>query len=176
MTTKACIGCNNIFIPRSNNQKWCSERCRQQQLHPNKRVIKACQHCMQLFQMLAGNQIFCSKKCKWQAHVPSELTTKNKKIAFRTKNLKLRGLTPHDYELELQNQNYVCAICYQPETASRNGLLKRLAVDHNHLTNGYRGLLCQNCNTGLGQFQDNIAILKQAIQYLERHKDPRDNT
>ena len=176
MTTKACIGCRNMFFSNRSNKKWCSQKCRQEQLHPNKCVIKACQSCMQPFQMLVGNQLFCSHECRWLSHVPTELTKKNKKIAQRTKNLLKRGLTPDDYELELRNQNYVCAVCYKPETAvTKNGSVKLLSVDHNHETGCYRGLLCQKCNTGLGQFQDEITILKQAIQYLERHKDPCDN-
>lgn len=29
-----------------------------------------------------------------------------------------------------------------------------------------RGLLCQQCNTGLGMFKDNIKYLESAIDYL----------
>lgn len=44
-----------------------------------------------------------------------------------------------------------------------------LVVDHDHSTGLIRGLLCTNCNTGLGMFKDNIKILEAAIKYL---KDP----
>ena len=37
-------------------------------------------------------------------------------------------------------------------------------------TNKIRGLLCSNCNRGLGHFKDNIDILKSAIKYLESCK------
>lgn len=55
-------------------------------------------------------------------------------------------------------QGGVCAICAQPG--------KSLCVDHNHTTGEVRGLLCSNCNTGLGLFGDNVQHLTQAIEYL----------
>ena len=42
-----------------------------------------------------------------------------------------------------------------------------LAVDHNHKTGRVRGLLCGNCNTSLGGFKDNPALLNKAIRYIE---------
>lgn len=46
-------------------------------------------------------------------------------------------------------------------------LSRYLSVDHNHKSNKIRGLLCLNCNAGLGNFRDNITLLKKAISYLE---------
>src|SRR5262249_25852207 len=40
-------------------------------------------------------------------------------------------------------------------------------VDHDHVTGEVRGILCFNCNGGLGQFKDNIATMRNAIDYLE---------
>lgn len=71
------------------------------------------------------------------------------------------GLTPEDYQEMLAQQNNVCAIC------GRRDRNKSLAVDHNHTTGKVRGLLCGRCNTGLGQFQDDIRLLASAIVYLE---------
>ena len=72
------------------------------------------------------------------------------------------NLTLHQYDEMLLKQNGSCAIC---ET-SDPGTFGRFCVDHNHETNEVRGLLCNQCNIGLGALQDNPIILLKAVQYL----------
>jgi hypothetical protein len=68
-----------------------------------------------------------------------------------------------------EHQNNLCAICQQPETATLNGKIKRLAVDHDHTTNQTRELLCNNCNSMLGYYNDNPELLEKAANYLKKH-------
>ena len=70
------------------------------------------------------------------------------------------GLTIEEFDVMSKEQGESCKIC---------GLSSEevLNVDHCHSTNKVRGLLCRKCNTGLGQFNDNIETLKIAIKYLE---------
>jgi hypothetical protein len=63
------------------------------------------------------------------------------------------------------SQNGVCAICGSPPTGTRSHGL--LAIDHCHDTLKIRGLLCNNCNNGLGRFKDNPDSLRKAADYLE---------
>ena len=67
----------------------------------------------------------------------------------------------------LKEQNNQCAICYN----TIGFRLKRsgISVDHDHKTGKARGLLCFNCNSGLGQFKDNIKVLEKAIEYLKKY-------
>jgi len=51
---------------------------------------------------------------------------------------------------------------------SATGMKRELSVDHNHETNKIRGLLCNHCNIGLGNFKDSTTLLSLAIEYLER--------
>lgn len=44
---------------------------------------------------------------------------------------------------------------------------KATCIDHDHLTGVVRGGLCFFCNSGLGMFKDNTALLEKAIQYLK---------
>lgn len=60
------------------------------------------------------------------------------------------------------DQNKQCAICKM-----KHENLNDLSVDHDHTTGKYRGLLCQNCNSGLGMFRDNIDTLSIAVSYLQ---------
>lgn len=79
------------------------------------------------------------------------------------------GMTLVDYEEMLTSQLGSCAICgaAPPENASRFGVLH---VDHNHVTGAIRGLLCQNCNRGLGMFNDDPTRLLQAAEYVSKHE------
>lgn len=70
-------------------------------------------------------------------------------------------------------QGGVCAICRLPESKHHSLMLK---IDHDRACcpksgscgKCVRGLLCSNCNSGLGMFGDNQAALRAAIDYLER--------
>ncbi len=68
------------------------------------------------------------------------------------------GLSDADYDALLARQRGVCANC------KRN---RRLGVDHCHATGKVRGLLCGNCNRGLGLFHDDPELLRAAAAYLE---------
>lgn len=55
----------------------------------------------------------------------------------------------------------VCDICQAEPKAH-----KRHSIDHCHTTGKIRGLLCDECNSGLGMFKDNVELLKLAKAYL----------
>jgi len=75
------------------------------------------------------------------------------------------------FEALLQAQNSRCAICGASHGhKSRRGTVCRLAIDHDHETGKVRGLLCNNCNRGLGRFKDSIENLEAAIRYLKREQ------
>lgn len=102
------------------------------------------------------------KNGKYLASVCNKCAVEN----YRERHLlKTYGLTPNEYDEMLSSQNNKCKICNNLEKPNR-----RLCVDHCHTTNNIRGLLCDNCNTALGKFQDNVEILKKAIDYLENFK------
>ena len=67
----------------------------------------------------------------------------------------------------LEEQKGICAIC--PSTIGFKIKKSGISVDHDHETGKVRGLLCFNCNAGLGQFRDNLNSLQSAIEYLKKH-------
>jgi hypothetical protein len=75
------------------------------------------------------------------------------------------------WEEFVEQHNNLCSICKQPEKLKRDGKVFRLAVDHCHTTGKTRGLLCKSCNIALGEFQDDIDRIKEAIKYLEKHNE-----
>ena len=65
-----------------------------------------------------------------------------------------------EYERLLAQQDSKCGICSR-ELAPPH-------IDHDHKTGKLRGLLCFNCNVGLGHFQDSPELLAKAMAYLLR--------
>jgi hypothetical protein len=107
--------------------------------------------------------IFCSYQCKTRCH--------NRKNAGRPEHAeRLRGylyahkygITVDDYDALFASQAGRCAICSTDSPGGRG----RFHVDHDHATGEVRGLLCTNCNAGLGQFKDDPDRLGAAIRYL----------
>jgi hypothetical protein len=69
------------------------------------------------------------------------------------------NMSQKDFDSLFQQQKGLCGICHDP--------LQKPNVDHDHTINVVRGLLCQKCNWGLGQFRDSPQILRTAADYLE---------
>lgn len=79
------------------------------------------------------------------------------------------GISGARYDALLSAQGGVCAICRGTNESGRS-----MAVDHDHSCcpgdracgRCVRGLLCSNCNMGLGLFQEDAVRLRAAVAYL----------
>ena len=94
------------------------------------------------------------------------------KETIRQRNLEKnfgKGALDH-YDALFEKQKGVCAICFSPE----NGRYKHLSIDHDHDTGRIRGLLCNNCNRGLGLLKDSPQLLRKAAEYVEHAKERTD--
>ena len=67
---------------------------------------------------------------------------------------------------------HTCPICQRSssevlgEGGKKSG---EWCCDHDHNTNQFRDWLCHSCNRALGNMNDDISMLKRAIEYLEKH-------
>lgn len=100
----------------------------------------------------------------------------NHDIKTRSHLKRKYGITVQDYDRTFKEQNGLCAICFQPETAINGNrypastkTIKRLSIDHNHQTGEVRKLLCHACNVTIGTAKENPALLRACAEYLERH-------
>ena len=73
------------------------------------------------------------------------------------------GLTLEAYDAMLEIQEGCCAICFKSE----EDFSQKLSVDHCHKTGNVRGLLCKQCNLGIGNLKDSLLLLRNATEYLE---------
>jgi hypothetical protein len=107
---------------------------------------------------------------KWRAANPDKVSS-NKQQYYKSNVEVIRekkwianyGITRDEYDAMLKAQGGKCAICGAPKPGGRGDYFH---VDHDHETNEVRGLLCTNCNTGIGGLKDNVGILQKAIAYL----------
>jgi hypothetical protein len=68
-----------------------------------------------------------------------------------------------DYDRAYQIQHGRCPGCKKHASE----LSRPLAVDHDHNTGRFRGLLCIMCNLILGHAKDNCVILQNLISYTQ---------
>jgi hypothetical protein len=108
---------------------------------------------------------------KWDGHCANcgtKLGTRQRLYCGQNCKAKAQHLR-QKYDLSLDafmdlvaRQDASCAICRTPVTEGGGGV-----VDHCHDSGKVRGLLCRKCNSGLGMFRDQPALLRQALAYLE---------
>ena len=70
-------------------------------------------------------------------------------------------MTPEQVDELFTQQGSKCRIC-QTSDFGRKGPV----IDHHHLTNKVRGILCSNCNTAIGLLKENIPNIIAAACYL----------
>lgn len=103
---------------------------------------------------------------KWNEQNPEE----RQEISLRSKLKKLYNLDWYQYEILMLIQGGTCGICGQVPDPDRD----RLHIDHDHSCcpgetscgKCIRGLLCDKCNRGIGQLNDDPALLRNAIEFL----------
>lgn len=97
----------------------------------------------------------------------------NKLKHFYQRLLHRYNLSIQTYTQLLQQQNYECALCCSKFKLETSNSKEKPHVDHLHNLDKQnilyvRGLLCFNCNAGLGQFNDDSQLIDAALLYLTR--------
>ncbi len=112
----------------------------------------------------------CHKK-DWYRRNPGAIVRHHRETYLRRRALgkvqayeyrKMYGITVEQHERLIKEQLGRCAICKVAFSETKKGA----CVDHNHSTGKVRGLLCMQCNFGLGHFRDSKELLQAAVNYL----------
>ena len=92
---------------------------------------------------------------------------RNRVNAYRWRGGQKAAHLKHRYNLSLESyftmlekQQNKCAICDRRDN---------LHIDHCHKTGFVRGLLCRECNTGIGKLKESPKIFERALQYLQQN-------
>ena len=85
------------------------------------------------------------------------------------RNLKQRyGLTVPDREKLLIEQNGKCKLCSKQIIFDGTAKQYSACIDHDHETGKVRGVLCGNCNTWLGYFENKKISFEEMQKYLHQ--------
>lgn len=165
---------------------FCSTHYKRNRLHGDPLVAiadKKCERCGDNYTPNSSRQKRCST-CQplyikeYNASYFPEYSKENpdRKVIWR---LAQYNLTIEEYENKLRKQNYQCEICKDVVSTQNSAVTSGLRVDHDHACcsgtgkscgNCLRGLLCNNCNTVLGFFSDDIERFESAIEYLKKYQ------
>lgn len=77
-----------------------------------------------------------------------------------SRRLRDRNLTLDQFHSLAERQDFLCAICGHEED---------LVIDHDHVTDVVRGLVCNTCNVALGMLKDSPVVARSAAAYLDKH-------
>ena len=150
MDNKTCIRCNQSKPATDFNYKG-----------KEKIDLRAyCKECGRIYGRLrkrANPEIRRLERIRYNKANPDRIVRRRRRWAW-----KYKGLNPDEIERIMSNHNGLCDLCGNPFDK------QSLVVDHCHNTKKFRGILCNRCNLGIGQFSDSQALLLKAVDYLKR--------
>lgn len=176
-----CKGCQ-----RARNKEW--QKKRKEDPPQTQKIVKKCSTCGRhlpadhFYRNTYGSNGLqsCCKECQrgkaknWRSHNKERVkaTSKAHYEANKTRSRNKTLLRDTGFGIETYNTLYSeqggrCAICGKAQA-------KSLDMDHDHKSGKVRGLLCNNCNRGLGLFKDSPEVLRNAAKYLELAFLPRE--
>lgn len=144
---------------------WCKtckkKRTSSYNFAPNYNGNKKCQQCGNHF-----NNINFYKSKRNPDGLENRCIDCCKKRSRNNEIKKRYGINQLEYEKMFKSQDGKCKIC---NTANPGKGKSRMSIDHCHITNKIRGLLCNSCNNGLGIFKDDPDLLIRAAEYLNEN-------
>jgi len=176
---RSCLTCGGpIPLDSSMKTRCCSKQCSITYQNRKRAVLteaakggreQLCKWCGEdIPQDRRNGVLYCSTACKRRA-----MSARWRERAPHYMRLYLYGLTPEEYDAMMAAQDSRCAICGSAEWPGKDG---KPNVDHCAKTvfpgepkrKFVRGILCGNCNNGLGMFDHDPDRLRAAAEYMDR--------
>jgi hypothetical protein len=141
--------------------KSCSLEKDETEFDAPRRVCRECRGRIRRAQYSVNKAEILKSNLQWKHEnkVKMTETARNSRYLYRY------GITTEEYDQMLQSQGSKCKICGGTDTGRKTS--RFFSIDHCHVTNNVRGLLCHPCNVGIGKFNDDPVLIRRAIQYLK---------
>ena len=154
---KQCKECINTKRKKARNSS------RTQRQNSVKQGVKECIKCTQHLPL--SDFWKNSFKCKYCTTLQMKKWRKENKAYLKAYNaMKTYNISEKQYHNLMVIPN--CALC-DTSFALLTINKEPRNIDHCHTSGKVRGVLCSRCNTGLGKFNDNIDLIKNALKYLK---------
>lgn len=174
-----CRRCGKSVLKRLNHTQehasaFCSRAClnlfqKEQRYHDGRKLCNGCQKARPLGDFYRRSGSGAPRSRCWECVDDARLKRGPVKRRAASSQSTLRfhlkdwyGITLEEFQLLLNSQRGLCAICGEPEAGKY-----RLSVDHCHETGRIRGLLCRKCNVAIGMLKESVTVLEAAIRYLQ---------
>lgn len=173
---KTCKKCNELkdgcefyrINAKDGYKDICKECCKQEKVNNLKCYTKTCTMCKECknitnFSFIHTRKEGLNNRCNdCRKLVAKKLYLKNKEQHKNWGLKRLYNITIEEYYALCKKQDNKCYICKEE---------KDLAIDHSHKTGDIRKLLCEDCNMGLGLFDENVLTIHRAIEYLIKYEN-----
>ena len=167
---KTCELCGTIHSGTYGSGRFCSAKCaRSYSTHENRKEINR-KVSMKLMGRSVADGTISPKSAdaiaKQSHSLKVSLYNKHKDDLVSTYLGNKLDITK-EYLDNYRKLHITCEICGKVETKSNHKNQNKpnnLCVDHNHSTNKFRGLLCRNCNSRLGWYENNKEIIDNYLQ------------
>ncbi len=171
---RRCLHCDNVISAEMNMRtKYCSLKCGITASNIRRQAAKRAV-------WLATNPVCQRQQCgkpipesrpRWSKYCSPECKKKEMDARWRAKSPHYNrqynyGMSVEQFDALLAAQDNRCAICGTTEWPGKGP-----HVDHDHGSGAVRGILCGNCNNGLGMFGEDPARLRAAAEYLEKARE-----
>lgn len=194
----ACTICGETFRAKTTGQKYCSAKCknraggRLRKARNEQLIERRCYKCGETraaAEFTSASKTYCTTCDKayarrWRSRNAARMVVyKRRSIAkaaaadpdyYRRLTLRKFGLTLESFNALVDRYGGKCGICRCAEPGGKHDTWH---IDHDHRCcpgkrscgRCIRGILCSNCNLGLGHFKDDPEALRAAIAYLAQH-------
>lgn len=132
---------------------------------PKQTVTKTCGQCLRTWEGIFNGRLPKTCHSCHQRRQRHKDPAKANSYVTKYRLKKKYGLTQERFDEMLRAQSGKCAIGGEPFSKSLTPV-----VDHCHATGKVRGLLCKNCNTGIGMLKDRPENFIAAFNYIEDHR------